>query len=170
MKRCILAAGVGASLLILGACDGSKPRVPAAPKAESGDTRDVGGTYSTTPSVSFTSLPSNIGPPARVTANVRVTGVTLSPETVGEPARVGEGHLHFSLNGGKYDYPEYSGANGRLAVKLGVQGKYSLALRPTITYKNLPPGKYTLVVQIANNDHSLTGTSDRTQFAIARGR
>jgi hypothetical protein len=29
------------------------------------------------------------------------------------------------MDGGKYDFPKHSGANGRLATQLGVQGKYS---------------------------------------------
>ena len=78
----------------------------------------------------------------------------------------GEGHLHFSMDGGKFDHPKYSGANGQLAVKLGVDGKYSPSVTPTITYKGLPKGKHVLEVYLANNDHSNTGVEGRTEFTV----
>src|SRR2546421_9239351 len=39
-----------------------------------------------------------------VTANVRLTNFKLAPNQVGKSAKQGEGHLHFSLDNGKYDY------------------------------------------------------------------
>src|SRR5437762_1022689 len=60
-----------------------------------------------------------------VHVRVRVTGFTLDARDVGKPARQGFGHLHFSLDGGRYDTPRYSGANGALAARIGAQGKYS---------------------------------------------
>jgi hypothetical protein len=38
-----------------------------------------------------------------VRVRVRVPGFTLDPGNVGKPARQGFGHLHFSLDGGRYD-------------------------------------------------------------------
>jgi hypothetical protein len=101
-----------------------------------------------------------------VSARVSVSNFKLAAASVGQKAKQGEGHLHFSMDGGKYDQPKYSGANGKLAVKLGVQGKYSPAVTPTITYKKLPPGEHELEVYLANNDHSDTGVEAKTSFTV----
>jgi hypothetical protein len=103
-----------------------------------------------------------------VRVRVHVTGFTLDPGDVGKPARQGFGHLHFSLDGGRYDTPRYSGANGAQAAKLGVQGKYSPSVTPTITYRRVRPGRHTLVVYLANNDHSLTGVTARVSFTVRK--
>jgi hypothetical protein len=103
-----------------------------------------------------------------VRVRVRVSGFTLDPRDVGKAARQGFGHLHFSLDGGRYDTPRYSGANGALAAKLGVQGKYSPSVTPTITYRHVRPGRHTLVVYLANNDHSLTGVTARVTFTVRK--
>ena len=87
-------------------------------------------------------------------------------KNVGKKAVPGKGHLHFSLDGGKFDFPKYSGANGKLAKKLGVAGKYSPSVTPSITYKNLPKGKHTLKVMLANNDHSDAGASAKLAFTV----
>jgi hypothetical protein len=103
-----------------------------------------------------------------VRVRVHVSGFTLDPGDVGKPARQGFGHLHFSLDGGRYDTPHYSGANGTQAAKLGVQGKYSPSVTPTITYRHVRPGRHTLVVYLANNDHNLTGVTARTTFTVRK--
>jgi hypothetical protein len=115
---------------------------------------------------SFTSPQNGATTPGTVTATVDVTGIKLSPNAVGKPAKAGEGHLHFSMDEGKYDFPKYSGANGQLAVKLGVQGKYSPSVAPTITYKDLPPGEHRLEVYVANNDHTDTGAEAEVEFTV----
>ena len=51
-------------------------------------------------------------------------GARTASRAAREEDRAGLGHEHFSMDKGKYDYPKYSGANGTLAVQLGVQGKY----------------------------------------------
>jgi hypothetical protein len=104
-----------------------------------------------------------------VTAKVKLSGFKLAPSQVGKAAKQGEGHLHFALDEGKYDYPKYSGANGTLATKLGVQGKYSPSVTPSITYKNLSPGNHKLEVYLANNDHSNTGVEASTSFTVKSG-
>jgi hypothetical protein len=70
------------------------------------------------------------------------------------------------MDNGKYDQPQYSGANGQLAVKLGVAGKYSPSVTPTITYKGLPKGKHELEVYLANNDHTNAGPEAKTEFTV----
>jgi hypothetical protein len=116
--------------------------------------------------VTFVKPPAGSMTGSSVTIAVKLKNFKLAPQNVGKPAKQGEGHLHFSLDGGKYDLPKYSGANGKLAVKLGVQGKYSPSVMPTITYTGLPKGKHTVVVYLANNDHSPTGVQSSTSFTV----
>ena len=101
-----------------------------------------------------------------VTAKVKLTGFELAPKQVGKAPSPGQGHLHFAMDEGKFDKPKYSGANGELAVKLGVDGKYSPSVAPTITYKGLPKGKHVLQVFLANNDHSEAGVDAKTEFTV----
>ncbi|MEA2404045.1 MAG: hypothetical protein QOE08_692, partial [Thermoleophilaceae bacterium] len=69
-------------------------------------------------------------------------------------------------DGGKYDFPKFSGANGKLAVKLGVDGKYSPALAPTISYKHLPKGKHEVEVYLANNNHTNIGPEAKAEVVV----
>jgi hypothetical protein len=102
----------------------------------------------------------------KVTAMVKLKNFKLDPKAVGKPPKPGHGHLHFSMDKGKFDYPKYSGANGQLAKKLGVTGKYSPSVTPSITYKGLPKGKHTVSVQLANNDHSNAGATAKVAFTV----
>ena len=70
------------------------------------------------------------------------------------------------MDEGKFDFPKYSGKNGLIGKKLGVTGHYSPALAPTITYKNLPPGKHELEVYLANNNHTQTGVEAEVAFRV----
>lgn len=97
---------------------------------------------------------------------VRTTNFTLDPKDVGKRNKPHFGHLHFQMDGGKYDYPKYSGVNGRLAVMLGIAGRYSPSVTPAITYSHLPAGKHRLVVFLANNDHSPAGASASIRFTV----
>jgi hypothetical protein len=101
-----------------------------------------------------------------VTAEVELEGFGINADEVGMENVEGEGHLHFSMDGGKYDTPEYSGANGELAKQLGVDGQYSPSTEPTITYEGLPKGEHTLEVDLVNNDHTETGTSATVTFEV----
>jgi hypothetical protein len=120
----------------------------------------------TQPKVSFASPADGefVSGPVRV--QVDLTGFELDPEDVGKQPEDGKGHLHFTMDGGKFDQPKYSGANGKLAVDLGVDGKYSPAVAPEIVYRRLPPGEHTLEVHLANNDHSDTGAQASTTFTV----
>ena len=104
------------------------------------------------------------GDPVKV--EVKLTGFKLAPQQVGKAPMQGEGHLHFAMDGGKFDQPKYSGANGKLAVTLGVNGKYSPSVTPTIVYTGLPKGKHVLEVYLANNDHSNAGVEAKTKFTV----
>ena len=116
--------------------------------------------------VAFTSPKKGATAGSTVKVKVKLTGFKLAAQQVGKAPMQGEGHLHFSMDGGKFDHPKYSGANGQLAVKLGVDGKYSPSVTPTITYTGLPKGKHELEVYLANNDHSDTGVESKTEFTV----
>ena len=101
-----------------------------------------------------------------VKATVALTNFQIAPQAVGQAPRPGQGHLHFKMDEGKYDFPKYSGPNGLIAKKLGVTGHYSPALGPKITYKNLPPGKHELEVYLANNNHTNVGIEAKVEFTV----
>jgi hypothetical protein len=103
---------------------------------------------------------------SKFTAKVKLSNFELDAKDVGKQPQLGKGHLHFSLDGGKFDFPKYSGANGKLAKKLGVTGKYSPSVTPEITYKGIPKGKHTLKVELANNDHSPAGATATDTFTV----
>lgn len=90
---------------------------------------------------------------------------TINAENVGKENAEGEGHLHYQLDGGKFDKLPYS-ETGALAAKLGIEGKYSPNVKPTLTYKGLPKGDHQLVVFLANNDHSHTDRQYATTFTV----
>jgi hypothetical protein len=90
----------------------------------------------------------------------------LAPQAVGQAPRPGQGHLHFKMDEGKFDYPKYSGPNGLLAKKLGVTGHYSPSVTTGITYKRLPKGKHTLEVYLANNNHTNVGVESKLKFTV----
>jgi hypothetical protein len=102
----------------------------------------------------------------KFTAKVKLENFELDPNAVGKSPVPGKGHLHFQLDGGRFDIPENSGANGKLAKKLGVDGKYSPAVAPEITYEKIPPGEHTLEVYLANNNHTDTGVEAETEFTV----
>jgi hypothetical protein len=118
------------------------------------------------PGVSFVTPKTGATTPSTVTAKVKLVHFRLSAKDVGKKPKAGEGHLHFAMDNGKFDHPKYSGANGKLAVMLGIAGKYSPAVTPSITYANLPKGKHTLVVMLANNDHSPQGAKASISFRV----
>jgi hypothetical protein len=163
IKTAIVALAVGALSLGAAACggdddDGGSASTPAAQTIE---TSGSGGE-----SVSFVDPVDGSTTGGTVTAHVEFEGFQIDPAEVGMANQEGVGHLHFSMDEGKFDTPKYSGANGKLAVQLGVDGMYSPATEPQITYEGLPPGEHSLEVYLANNDHSDTGVSATTTFTV----
>lgn len=152
IKTLALLAVVAVAALGVAACDDDDEETTAA---------DEGGA-----SVSFVKPADGDTVAGPVTADVDLSGFAIDADAVGKASAEGEGHLHFSLDGGKYDFPKYSGANGKLAKDLGVEGQYSPSVEPTITYDNLPPGEHTLEVYLANNDHSDTGVEASVTFTV----
>jgi plastocyanin len=153
-----------AALLLASGCGGKKKSKAS---TSTTPTKTVGAPGAT---VSFISPKDGSTEGSTVAVRVKLSHFKLAPNQVGKAARQGEGHLHFSMDDGKYDLPKYSGANGKLAVKLGVQGKYSPSVTPSITYRHLPAGKHTLEVYLANNDHTNTGVEASTSFTVKASR
>lgn len=89
-----------------------------------------------------------------VVVKVTTRNFRIDAKDVGKSPKANAGHEHFSMDGGKYDYPKYSGANGKLAAQLGVQGKYSPSVSNEVTYKNLPKGKHRVTVYLVRNNHA----------------
>ena len=117
------------------------------------------------PTVSFAG-PKVVHAGSSFKASVVLGHFHIAPNMVGMAPVPGVGHLHFMLAGGKFDFPQYSGANGVLGKKLGVAGAYSPALTPRITYSHLPPGRYTLVCMLANNNHTPTGVEAKQTIIV----
>ena len=162
LSRGILLLGAAGALAVAGCGgdDNNDSSKTTSTAKESGAVKAPGATVKiTTPSDGSTTG-------RKVTAHVTLSNFQLAPAQVGKKAVAGQGHLHFALDGGKFDFPKYSGANGKLAQQLGVEGKYSPSVTPTITYRNLPPGKHELEVYLANNDHTNTGTEGKTEFTV----
>ncbi len=134
--------------------------------SDAGPTATVDFTVKASPSASVVSPKDGSTVGRTFTAKVDVKQFMLNAAAVGMAPAAGEGHLHFSLDGGKYDLPKYSGANGELAKKLGVDGKYSPSVTPSVTYTGIPAGAHTLTVFLANNDHSDTGVKTTVKFTV----
>ena len=118
------------------------------------------------PSVKFVTPKPGASTHSKITFTVKLKNFKLDAKDVGKSKKANTGHLHFSMDNGKYDYPKYSGANGKLAVMLGIAGKYSPSVLPTITYRALPKGTHRLVVFLANNDHSAVGPKASMIFTV----
>lgn len=126
-----------------------------------------------------------------VVVKVTVENFRLAPSRFGQDPQLGEGHIRFSLNrvpdcvdpkklsdainspvgkgrlvGASFDYPRYSGPNGVLAERIGTVGSYSPATRPEIFYRDLPPGFYRLIVNLAQNSGSTTQVHAVTNFQV----
>jgi hypothetical protein len=167
MRRNAIAVPVAAIavLLLVAGCGSSKKNSSSSTSTTSTTTqaKTVGAPGAT---VAFVNPKSGSTQGRTVAVKVKLTHFKLAPNQVGKAAKQGEGHLHFSMDDGKYDFPKYSGANGQLAIKLGVQGKYSPSVTPSITYKGLPAGTHKLEVYLANNDHTNTGVESSTSFTV----
>ena len=101
-----------------------------------------------------------------MTIVVEVKNFTLSAAHFGEKPAKGEGHLLFSLDRGKFDHPKYAGANGRLAAKIGLEAKFSPAVKTKIVYRHIPEGSHTVVVYLAANDHRKLGPKAKLTFTV----
>lgn len=175
-----LAAAFLAAALALGGGQDSKP-ARAAAVAAPGE-----------PSVDIVSPRNGARQSSRaVVVTVTVHNFRLAPSHFeGEP-QLGEGYIRFALNrvpncvypvkllhainsplgnqrlvGRSFDYPANSGPNGVLAERIGSAGSYSPATRPQIFYRELPPGFYRIVVDLAQNNGATTPFHAVTNFQI----
>ena len=126
-----------------------------------------------------------------VVVHVVVHDFRLSPGQFGREPELDEGHIRYQLHrvpncisvkrlhqalknplgsgrllGLSFDYPRYSGPNGVLAERLGVAGSYSPGTRPVIYYHHLPAGFYHIVINLANNNGTMTAFHGVTNFEI----
>ena len=126
-----------------------------------------------------------------VVVHVVVHNFRLSPGQFGREPELDEGHIRYQLHrvpncisvkrlhqalknpfgsgrllGLSFDYPRYSGPNGVLAERLGVAGSYSPGTRPVIYYHHLPAGFYHIVINLANNNGTMTAFHGVTNFEI----
>jgi hypothetical protein len=158
------AAILGACALMLGVAGcGSSDDESSSASQPAGDTQQASAPK---PTVKFVTPKDGATESGSVTATVQLSNFKIAPQAVGQAPRPGQGHLHFKMDQGKYDFPKYSGANGLIAKKLGVTGHYSPALAPKITYKNLPPGEHELEVYLANNNHTNVGVEAEVKFRL----
>ena len=102
---------------------------------------------------------------SKFTARVRLTKFQIDPTAVGKSPVPGKGHLHFQLDGGRFDVPGHSAA-GDVAAQLGVDGRYSPAVEPAMTYEQIPPGHHVLEIYLANNNHTDTGVEAEVEFTV----
>jgi hypothetical protein len=158
---------VVAAALIAAGC-GSDDERSDSTGASAGDTTQESQSTAAAPgaTVAFVAPKDGASETDTVKVKVKLSDFTIDPAAVGKSPQPGRGHLHFAMDGGKYDNSKYSGANGKLAEQLGVDGKYSPSLTPGITYSNLPPGKHRLEVYLANNNHTDTGVEAETEFTV----
>ncbi len=126
-----------------------------------------------------------------VVVKVQIDNFQLAPEHFGGEPQLGQGHIRFSLNrvpdcvdpvklqraidsplgngrlvGASFDYSEYSGPNGQLAEQVGTAGSYSPGTRPEIYYRDLKPGFYRLIVNLAENSGATTPFHAVTNFQV----
>ncbi len=126
-----------------------------------------------------------------VVVKATVHNFRLAPLRFGRDPQLGEGHVRFSLKrvpdcvdpvkllhainspigngrlvGRSFDYPRYAGPNGVLAERIGTSGSYSPGTRPEIFYRDLPPGFYRLILNLAQNSGATTPVHAVTNFQI----
>lgn len=117
------------------------------------------------PSVAFAGPFDGQAVPRRTVFRVRLANFTISPAAAPTRLVSGQGFLHFAMDGGALDVPAYS-ANGGQAVRAGTQGRYSPVQGTSLMYFNLPPGRHTLTVSLADNFHAEIGVSTSMSFTV----
>lgn len=131
------------------------------PTAPSGRTPVASGP----PSVAFAGPTAGQRVRRRAIFRVRILNFSISPTPTPTRLVPGQGFLHFSMDGGTLDVPGHS-ANGAQAVRAGTQGRYSPVQGTSLRYINLPPGRHTLTVSLADNFHAEIGVSASMSFTV----
>ncbi|MEA2479776.1 MAG: hypothetical protein QOJ07_1698 [Thermoleophilaceae bacterium] len=166
MQRTLACAGAAGILALAAGCGSDSKRSDSTGAGGSTTGSDTQATPATGATVAFVTPKNGATTSSTVKVKVKTTHFVIDPKAVGKSPVPGRGHLHFALDGGKFDHPKYSGKNGKLAQGLGVDGKYSPSLTPSITYSNLPAGKHELEVYLANNNHTDTGVESKVEFTV----
>jgi hypothetical protein len=118
------------------------------------------------PSVRFVTPQANKVLGSTATFRVGVDNFLLDSANVSKRLVPRAGHIHFSMDGGKFDFPRYAGINGAIAAKSGTAGRWSPSTAPVITYSHLPPGRHTLKAMLANNLHVALDRSASVTFVV----
>lgn len=101
------------------------------------------------------------------TVTVKTTDFRFETEKVGRRATSGNGHIHFTLDGGQYDTPTHS-SEGMRAKTYGTVGESSPSLKPSIMYRGIPDGAHQLTAQLVNNDHTpISGATAQVSFTVS---
>ena len=120
------------------------------------------------PSVSFVQPKEGERLTSPMVARVEIEHFEIDPSAIDHPKESGHGQVRFEMDGGKYDVSRYATNAADLARQAGGPGRYSLTLTPSISYRNLPPGRHTLTVKLVNNDGTETGAKDSVTFNITQ--
>jgi hypothetical protein len=162
-NRRVLCAAAAATLVFAGCGDEKRSSdTGASPDAATADTKPAAAPKA---KVAFTAPEDGATVGSKFTATVELTNFVIDPASVGKSPVPGKGHLHFRLDGGRFDVIGHSAA-GELAAKLGVDGKYSPSVDPAMTYDKIPPGKHVLEIYLANNNHTDTGVEAEVEFTV----
>jgi hypothetical protein len=162
-NRRLLCVAAAAALAFAGC--GNEQRSSDTGAASDAPTADTKPADAPKAKVEFTAPEDGATVGSKFTATVQLTNFEIDPTAIGKSPVPGRGHLHFQLDGGRFDVPGHS-ASGDLAAKLGVDGKYSPAVDPAMTYEQIPPGKHVLEIYLANNNHTDTGVEAEVEFTV----
>jgi hypothetical protein len=161
-RRLMLCAAAAVALLAPGC--GNEPR--ASSTGFGGVTRETDAAAPPHAKVEFVTPKDGATVASTFKAKVDLTNFQIDSSALGRAPTAGRGHLHFQLDDGRFDTRRNAGPNGQAAHKLGVEGKYSPATQPEITYEDVPPGEHILAVHLANNDHTDTGAMAEVEITV----
>src|SRR5262245_24493124 len=126
----LLSSAVLAGAVVLAGCGSSDNDRADTGSASAGSTSATPAPTDPNSKVTFAAPKDGQSEGDKVKVKVKLTNFKIDPASVGKSPQPGIGHLHFAMDGGKYDNAEYSGPNGKLAEQLGVDGKYSPSITP----------------------------------------
>jgi hypothetical protein len=102
----------------------------------------------------------------KYTVRVQVSGFVLDKTKAGKTLEPGHGHLHFAMDGGRFDFPRYAGLHGIDAARSGTAGHFSPSYSNWITYSKLPRGRHTLRVGLVDNLHAPLPVTAAVTFIV----
>lgn len=112
--------------------------------------------------------PGDTLPGDQVKVHFRLNGDLAPTAAVPSDHREGLGHLHVVLGDGRFDEPGHS--DSQLFEVEGSSGRFSAVANdpPALTYTDVPPGDYTLRVELVPNDHApgTTMSQHSVEFSV----